>query len=62
MSLEIRHPNADYQLYVNETVEGKYGVESGSPPGGTTFTLEETALIVARALQFAGLQVREPGK
>lgn len=59
-TLEIGRSNSYLLLLIEKTAEGEYVVES--LPEGATFTLEEAALIVTRALKLVGLRVREPGE
>lgn len=61
MNLEI-YRDAFNLLNVVETADKEYIVEDWSGPEGATFTAQETALIVAHALRFAGLRVRKPGE
>ncbi|GBF07038.1 hypothetical protein DAERI_120031 [Deinococcus aerius] len=61
MNLEV-YQNALNLLNIEETAEGDYLVQVWSGHERTTFTVQETALIVAHALKFAGLRVREPGE
>ncbi|WP_216325824.1 hypothetical protein [Deinococcus aestuarii] len=60
MNLEVYRPAFNLLLNIEETAEGEYIVQDWSGPEGATFTAQETALIVAHALRFAGLRVRQP--
>lgn len=60
MNLEVYRPAFHQLLNIRETAEGEYIVQGWAEPEGATFTAQETALIVAHALRFAGLRVRKP--
>ena len=57
MNLEV-YQNALNLLNIEETAEREYIVQDWSGPEGATFTAQETVLILAHALRFAGLRVR----
>lgn len=60
MNLEVYRPAFNLLLNIQETADGGYIVEDWSAPEGATFTAQETVLIVAHALRFAGHRVRKP--
>ena len=60
MNLEVHRSFSNLLLNIEETAEGEYIVQDWSGPEGATFTAQETVLIVAHALRFAGLRVRKP--
>ncbi|WP_102127283.1 hypothetical protein [Deinococcus planocerae] len=59
MNLEV-YQDAFNLLSIEETAEREYIVQDWSGPGEAAFTAQEVALIVAHALGFAGLRVRQP--
>lgn len=62
ISLEVYRPARHQVMNIEETADREYVVEFWRENQEVTFTVQETALIVAHALRFAGLKVREPSQ
>lgn len=60
ISLEVYRPAFHQVMNIEETADREYVVEFWTKDQEVTFPVQETALILARALRFAGLNVRPP--